>query len=397
MYRLLSHRFATSPGHEESQARFDDLMSTLGHDLPPMSPSTIPCGAAELGNHLAQQMIAFGLADGANESADYANQVYETVNPDLELAAEGNDGLVDPNAWQPLSIPVFVDQAGNVLSETPDFQGAEWGQVAPFALSDSVRQNYDRAGEVWPVYLDCGPPPSSWRATLVGDAADAHAWGFALVALWSGHLDSNDDTTMWDISPATSATSLSLGPPPSLTWTPSTIGWKGEMWHQGTRSIQKLESPMRPTPCCVGTMPGCWLNSGPMVPKVRRHAGTLVCAVEWGHGSPGLQHPLAWSRGRIGSFALRRPGVPHAGRRTCTTLPLQHGPTKGTTITSVLYRPSATWLVWASGRIPPQVSYHPGGLPLVPGHIEVVEAGRSACWSLWHPRGQNQSPRMARA
>ena len=195
IYRLLSHRFATSPGHEESQSRFDDLMAELGHDAANVSID-YAVGPAELGNYLADRMIAFGLADGANEAADYANLVYEAINPDLELAASGNDALIDPNAWQPLAIPVFVDQSGNVLSETPDFQGAEWGQVAPFALSDSVRQDYERDGHTWPVYLDCGAPPLFQEGDLRVERPMPMR-GFALVALWSGHLDQEDDDDVY--------------------------------------------------------------------------------------------------------------------------------------------------------------------------------------------------------
>ena len=90
---------------------------------------------------------------------DYANQDYQPINPDLELADPGNPNLIDPNAWQPLAIPIFVDQSGNVLSETPPFQGAEWGYVASFALEDSSLSMLERDGSSWPVYLDCGAPP----------------------------------------------------------------------------------------------------------------------------------------------------------------------------------------------------------------------------------------------
>ena len=106
-------------------------------------------GPAELGNHIAAELIAFGLQDGSNEAGNYSNQLYSSVNPALELVEAGNGDIVDPNAYQPLSIPVFIDQGGNVLSETPDFQGAEWGWVAPFALSDSAHNLQTTSGENW--------------------------------------------------------------------------------------------------------------------------------------------------------------------------------------------------------------------------------------------------------
>ena len=372
MYRLLSHRFATSPGHEESQARFDDLMSALGHDLANVSVDYSQ-GAAELGNHLAQQMIAFGLADGANESSDYANQVYETVNPDLELAAEGNEGLIDPNAWQPLSIPVFVDQAGNVLSETPDFQGAEWGQVLPFALSDSVRVEYQRAGEVWPVYLDCGPPPLFMEGDLVGEAADAHAWGFALVALWSGHLDSNDDTE-WDISPAQIG-NLSVTGPASFSEMDIFYDWvEGGDVAPGHQVNPKTGEPYAPNPVLRGDY-------------------ARVLAEFWADGPESETPPGHWYV--LLNGAMDHPDFNTRWRGEGPELdPLRYTTRAYLTLGGALHdaaiaawshkgyydyiRPvSAIRYMAGLGQRSDSTaaSYHPGGLPLVPGHIEVVEAG----------------------
>ena len=372
MYRLLSHRFATSPGHEESQTRFDDLMAELGHDAANVSID-YAVGPAELGNYLADRMIAFGLADGANEAADYANLVYEAINPDLELAASGNDALIDPNAWQPLAIPVFVDQSGNVLSETPDFQGAEWGQVAPFALSDSVRQDYERDGHTWPVYLDCGVPPLFQEGDLVGGAADAHAWGFALVALWSGHLD-QEDTTMWDISPATVG-NLGVTGPPSFADMDSFYDWVDG----GDVAPGHSENPITGTPYAPN--------------PVLRGDYTRVLAEFWADGPESETPPGHW-------FVLLNGAMDHPDYSTqwrgqgAALDPLRYTVRAYLTLGGALH--DAAIAAWSHkgyyDYIRPvsairymaglgqrtdstQVSYHPGGLPLVPGHIEVVEAG----------------------
>lgn len=199
-FRLLSHRFAESPGAAATLQRFEELMLELGYD-PQMDSEDYTQGPAELGNFLGGKLIQFGWQDGANEANDFANQLYNTANPDLELASSGNDNLVDPDAWQPLSIPVFIDQAGNVLSETPPFQGAEWGWVTPFSLTDSVKQWKSRAGIEWPVYLDRGAPPYFMEGEEIGGIADPYAWGFTMVGLWSAHLD-QDNELLWDIGPA---------------------------------------------------------------------------------------------------------------------------------------------------------------------------------------------------
>ena len=372
MYRLLSHRFATSPGHEESQSRFDDLMAELGHDAANVSID-YAVGPAELGNYLADRMIAFGLADGANEAADYANLVYEAINPDLELAASGNDALIDPNAWQPLAIPVFVDQSGNVLSETPDFQGAEWGQVAPFALSDSVRQDYERDGHTWPVYLDCGAPPLFQEGDLVGGAADAHAWGFALVALWSGHLD-QEDTTMWDISPATVG-NLGVTGPPSFADMDSFYDWvDGGDVAPGHSENPITGSPYAPNPVLRGDY-------------------TRVLAEFWADGPESETPPGHWVV--LLNGAMDHPDYSTQWRGQGAALdPLRYTVRAYLTLGGALH--DAAIAAWSHkgyyDYIRPvsairymaglgqrtdstQASYHPGGLPLVPGHIEVVEAG----------------------
>ena len=190
-YRLLSHRFAQSPSAAATAVELDLLMASLGYSTGNVS-TDYSVGPAELGNYIGEQLIAYGLQDGANETGGYANLEYSPSNGELELVGSGNSGLSDPNAWQPLSIPFFVDQSGNVLSETPEFLGAEWGAVQPFALADSVKEIKIRDGVEWPLYLDCGTPPLFGEGEDVGNIADGYAWGFAMVGLWSAHLDPSD-------------------------------------------------------------------------------------------------------------------------------------------------------------------------------------------------------------
>ena len=77
-------------------ALFESTMLGLGCD-PANTSTDYSLGPAELGNHIAAELIAFGLQDGANEAADYANQVYQAVNPALELA-----GLETTESWTPM-------------------------------------------------------------------------------------------------------------------------------------------------------------------------------------------------------------------------------------------------------------------------------------------------------
>lgn len=200
-YRLLSHRFINSANPVDNQMRFDTLMSNLGYD-PNFTSTNYSTGSyAALGNHLAANIISYGLQDGSNESGGYANQHYTPVNPSLVPVLPGNPDIVDPNRWQPLTLQVYIDQSGNVFPiNTPTFVGAEWGAVEPFALSENDLVMYQRDSFDYWVYHDPGMPPQMDTAS-VGTDSEYYRWAFELVAYWSSHL-STDDTTTWDISPA---------------------------------------------------------------------------------------------------------------------------------------------------------------------------------------------------
>ena len=194
MYRVLRHRFATSPGGNASRAYFDNLMNTLGYDID--FTSTEGDTPAALGNRVAATIIAWGLTDGSNEGAGYANQYYAPINPPLVVALEGNPDLVDMNRWQPLALDFFVDQGGNVIiGGFPPFLSPEWGNVDAFALHESDMVLAQRDGHDWPLFHDPGTPPQ------YGGANDhVYRWGFEMVSTWSSHLDPNDGV-MWDVSP----------------------------------------------------------------------------------------------------------------------------------------------------------------------------------------------------
>lgn len=197
MYRLIKQRFLQSPGYSSSTLPLiNSLMSELGYD-PENTSTDYTQGAAELGNYIAQCYLAYGLQDGSNEAASFANQSYQPINPPLVPTLPGNPNVENLDRWQPLTLDVFIDQGGNVIvGGFPPFLGAEWGRVAPFALSNADKTVYNRNDFDYPVYHDPGAPPSS-----AGEWADEFAWSFALVAKWSSHLDPTDGV-MIDISPA---------------------------------------------------------------------------------------------------------------------------------------------------------------------------------------------------
>ena len=211
MYRLLSHRFAFSPGRNFSQALFDLLMQEMDMDLGFSSrdfsenvsgngPTGLKPQAAALGLYLADCIVAYGLSDGSNESAAYANTFYQPVNASTAPDAPGLRAIdqVDPDRWQQLRLAVAIDQSGNPVNGLQPFLSAEWGKVLPFALPPASCAVKSRDGQDWSLCHDPGLP-----AKLRGPTADpaAYQWNHALVVTWSAHLDPGDGV-MWDISPA---------------------------------------------------------------------------------------------------------------------------------------------------------------------------------------------------
>ena len=200
-YRLLSYRFQNSPGAFQSLTAFNSLMSDLGYNTSFSSTDYSSGSAAALGNYIASYIISFGQQDGSNELGGFNNTAYEPVNDPLVMAFPGNPNVSDPNRWQPLTLDVFIDQAGNVIPyNTPDFLSPEWGQVIPFSLKEEDVTIYQRDNFDYKVYHDPGPPPYL-DTTTIGGLSEEYKWGFSLVANWSSHLDPNDGV-MWDISPA---------------------------------------------------------------------------------------------------------------------------------------------------------------------------------------------------
>ncbi len=191
-FRIIKHRFSNSDNYWLILDRITDQMFLLGYD--PTFTSQQGNSPAAIGNRIAQQMILFGFEDGSNEFDDYAIPpgFYEPVNPPLVVAEPGNPTLIDPNRWQPLTLEEFVDQSGNTIpGGTPPFVGPHWGFVVPFALLPED-MNPDRPG----VYFDPGPQPQ-----YGGEGHDEYCGGMEEVAILSG-WQTPDDGVMWDISPA---------------------------------------------------------------------------------------------------------------------------------------------------------------------------------------------------
>jgi len=103
VFRLLMHRFASSPGEEETLPALEAKFSELSYDASFTDTDYSGGSFAALGNYMAEQMIAFGLQDGSNEDFEYGNTSYLPINEPLLLDMYEETNEIDPNRWQPLA------------------------------------------------------------------------------------------------------------------------------------------------------------------------------------------------------------------------------------------------------------------------------------------------------
>ena len=371
VYRIMKHRFANSPGIQALNYEIDGLMTQLGYNTD-ITSTNYKCGPAELGNYIAKCIIDYGLQDGANETNGYANQYYAPVNLPLRPNLPGDPSITDLNRWQPLQFTQFVDQSGNPFGDvTPSFLGAEWGNVMPFSLQPADAVVKERDGHFYKVYHDPGPPALLDTAQITANSEE-YKWNHELVAIWASLLDPTDGV-MIDISPASSGnnssypanlaemhsfynvfeggdtgTGRSLNPVTGQPYTPQVVR-RGdysrvlaEFWADGPNSV---------------TPPGHWfdilnyVNDQPGLEKRIRGTGPLCDNLEWD-----VKCYLAMG-GAMHDAAIAAWGV------------------KGWYDSSRPVSAIRGMAELGQSSDPNQPRYHPGGLRLLPGYIELIKAG----------------------
>ena len=373
-YRLLIHRFQFSPGGFFSVLSYQNLMTTLGYDINFTSVDYSTGSPAALGNYIAQNLIAFGLQDGSNEQGSFANTSYFPVNQSIIMALDGNPNMTNPNRWQPITLEFFIGQSGipSPLNTQP-FLSPEWGQVIPFALKSDDLTVYERNGFDYYVYHDPGPPPYL-DTDAVGGISEEYKWGFSLVSIWSSHLDP-EDGVMIDISPAT------FGNIPESAY-PTDIAGLQDFYNTlegGDASVGHSVNPVTGQPYepqivpkgdyarvlaefwadgpDSETPPGHWfdilnyVNDHPQFEKRYRGTGDVLDELEWDVKAyfimGGAMHDAAITAWGIkGWYDYPRP------------------------VSAIRYM--ADLGQSSDSNLP---SYHPGGILLEPGYIELVEMG----------------------
>ena len=152
-YRLLRQRYALSRNAVTTLAVLDARFAAFGFDR--NNVDATPTTPAGVGNAVFAALNAFVADDGARQNFAYADLLpseggYVTVNYlPLAIAIPGTLAM-DVNRWQPLAITDATSQNGIPVDSIQKFQGPQWLNVRPFALTREV------AGRPW---IDPGPPP----------------------------------------------------------------------------------------------------------------------------------------------------------------------------------------------------------------------------------------------
>jgi len=337
-YRLLSHRFVGSPNAPTTIVALQQLMEDLGYDASYVSDTgNTP---AEVGNRLGALMIATALTDGANEVGNYGDSSYAPVNEPMVVKDPGTT-MVDPNRWQPLALDKIVLQNGLEIPDKVQFViGPGWDNVSPFALI--------RPGEGLP-YFSPGPPPQ------LGGVDDAgFKEGARQVVEYSSQLDPADGV-MIDISPGAYGNSTlgtndgsghALNPATSQPYAPNVVlradfyRVLAEFWADGPDS----ETP-----------PGHWN-------VLANEVSDVLPSLQIGGVGPVVDR-LEWDVKLY--FALN--GAVHDAAIVAWGLKREHDYVRP--ISMIRYMSQN-----GQSTDPNDPSYHPDGMPLEPGLVEIITA-----------------------
>ena len=373
-YRLLSFRFRNSPDIQDTKAKMDSLMNALGYDADNFDEDYESGDPAALGNYIAEQVRLYGLQDGSNELVDYANLYYQPVNEALDLTKVGPLDLPFPNRWQPLAFgEPFIDQSGNVVNAGEiDFLSPEWGNSNTFALEDAEKQTYERDGETYQVYLDPGTPPLISEELAGLD--DPYKWGFTMVSVWGSHLAASENVLI-DISP-NSIGNIALDSMPTSFEAHDQFYdfFNGGDISQGYELNPVMSEPYETQMVSLGdygrvlaefwadgpdseTPPGHWfvllnyVNDHPSFERRFKGEGEILSPLEWDVKAyfllGGTMHDAAIAAWSVkGYYDYIRP------------------------ISAIRYMASQGQSSDAA-----RPSYHPHGMPLIPGYVELIEEG----------------------
>ena len=334
-YRILRHRYSRSAGGATSIACFDALMAKLGLD--PTDNTRNGTSGVALGNRIGEAYVTRFADDGANEAKGYADTTSYVPENEPLAVDETSPSAKRLGRWQPLNLSLAATQNGIVLpGGVQGYLGAHWGSVIPFSMERPAPNA---------VYEDPGPGPTD-------DPAELRPLAVEIVRRES-YFDP-EQADLVDASPA-SLGKNELGaddgggypqnPVTGLPYAPQMVKRAdfgrvlAEYWADGPRS----ETP-----------PGHWNVIANRVADDTRFErklfgdGDRLTALDWD------AHAYFILNGALHDAAIAAWEIK---RRDASARPI--------TLVRVMGR-------YGQSSDPSLPSYHPSGLPLVPGLIELV-------------------------
>jgi hypothetical protein len=358
-FRLLTERHVYSRTASNTLVLDTNLMTTLGYNPNDNSRDTsTPTG---VGNSVYDAVSAWFINDGSRQTngipypttnspvayPDYpvGNPLrYVFTNPALATDRPGttsvfNEPIVDVNRWQRLNVVNAVDQNGFPTSPNQPYLGAQWLWVRPFAMgrTDSTKP-----------WIDPGPPPLFGTAThtdFISNVVEVIRYGSQLTP---------DDGVVIDISPLSQGNnSLGANDGHGRPLNPITgLPYVANMAKRGdfARALTEYwaDGPTSETP------PGHWnvvandVSDHPLTVKRIGGTGPVVDDLEWD----------------VKMYFALNAALHEAA---CTAWSVKRYYDGWRPISAIRYVGSL-----GQSSDPGLPSYHPNGLPLVPGLIELV-------------------------
>lgn len=341
-YQILRERFSNAIGSAVTLNGIDARMSQLGYSIP--HGSAPPDSPASVGMAVASSISTWFLSDGSRQEFEYRDDDYKPVNGFIDPQRAGVGGpLLDVNRWEPLRFTkvIPVGQNGVVINNREqEFLGAPWLEVRPFAM---VRTHWRHPG------FDPGPPPYFGTETHESFVSNVVA------VIRAGSELSPADSVMIDISPgawgnnplgSNAGTGRPVNPITGQPYAPNIVP-RGdfarvlaEYWADGPQS----ETP-----------PGHW---NVMANEVTERLGTNNLRIG---GTSAVADPLEWD---VKLYFSINSALHDAA---CAAWSLKRHYDGWRPLTAIRYLGSL-----GQCSDPTAPTYHPHGLPLVPGLIELV-------------------------
>ncbi len=385
MYRFLWQRYATAPTFvppanlSTVQGYLNTKMAELGYSTSITSTDYSDGDPAKLGNYIAAQMQLYALQDGCNQAGNFADTFYTPVNGQLQPQLPGNPTCYDMNRWQPMCLTLACEQGTGDPFPEPCVPVAcnapalthEFGNTTPFAMTPDQMEIKPRDGYDWKVYLDPGAPPYLDMDTQTG-LEDPFKWGYVMSSIWHSMHTASDGVTI-DISPASignvldypdditeystfydlfnggdSGEGYDINPVTGLPYTEQIVP-RGDY----TRVLSQYwaDGPASETP------PGHWFK---IVNQVNDHP---LQENYWGGTGP-LLSDLEWD---VRSYLAMGGGILDAAI-ACWSAKGYYDYTRPIFAIRAMCDLGQS----SDDQLP---NYHPAGIPLVPGYVELIEIG----------------------